>query len=463
MRKLFPGYYSPDDEETALQWTDGIFIFDTSVLLNLYSYPEQAREEFLNILKGLADRTWIPYQVMVEFHRNRYKRINSANRSVLDLKTNLEKMLQTTKDGFSAIQFEKRNTGVSDIDERISAFDLSGQSLLEALEKACKRLNRVGLADEIALRLATMYEEKIGSPPESQVELDKLVEGADERFEKKIPPGFADLKDKTAVEFHGGLRYETKYGDLVVWRQIINHVKTVPNSRVVLVTAERKSDFWLKDDKDRIIGPLPELINEFLSEAKAASFWLYSAEDFLREAKGRGGNVVSADTINDVRDISLKYDLPEVPSDPDSFYEKASKVGDRIEPIIMPKRSDLAAINFITGRFPGRRVKRLNNGWVVDGSDFASFIQPLILDSVDPTAISKFANELIEPIVYTESILLLMIPNVKWRQLNVLAVENLKRILRKIMASNSIAEIVVAAHDELMRTVELIEIKVVDL
>jgi len=457
MRKLFPGYYSPTEDETKQQWAEGIFIFDTSVLLNLYSYPEQAREEFLDILEGLANLTWIPYQVMLEFHRNRHKRINFANRSVLDLKVNLEKAIQTTKNGFSAIQFEKRNTGVNDIDKKIADFEASANALLAALGEACKKLNRVGPDDIIAPRLASMYDGKIGPPPSSQAELDALIEGADDRFEKKIPPGFADAREKTAVEFHGGLKYETKYGDLVVWRQILNHVRTLPESRVVLVTAERKPDFWLKDEKDKIIGPLPELISEFINETNAASFWLYSAEDFLQVARGRGGNSVSAETINEVRDISLRYEIPFSSGDLERFFDNPINglqgfVADEVS-----RKMDLTAMRFISRRYPTAKPHRFNRGWVVVDSGVPIFVQPLLLDSINSSAISKAAQGMSEKHLYPQTILVLGLPTGSGFDHSEFI--NYQYFLRSVIATSGINEVVSCFYDENMMVSEWMETK----
>lgn len=52
MRDLFPGFYRPSEEEFHRVWQEGIFVLDTNVLLNLY-YPEEARNEFLNLMRNI--------------------------------------------------------------------------------------------------------------------------------------------------------------------------------------------------------------------------------------------------------------------------------------------------------------------------------------------------------------------------------------------------------------------------
>lgn len=48
-------------------WKDGIIVFDTNVLLNLYRYSEEARDELLELMKSFQKRLWMPYQVGLEF------------------------------------------------------------------------------------------------------------------------------------------------------------------------------------------------------------------------------------------------------------------------------------------------------------------------------------------------------------------------------------------------------------
>ena len=71
MRDLFPGFYRPSEEEFHRVWHEGIFVLDTNVLLNLYRYPEEARNEFLNLMGNISNRLWIPNQVGLQFQQNR--------------------------------------------------------------------------------------------------------------------------------------------------------------------------------------------------------------------------------------------------------------------------------------------------------------------------------------------------------------------------------------------------------
>jgi hypothetical protein len=119
VRELFPGYYRPTEIEFKKLWDEATFVFDTNVLLDIYSYPETVRDVFLSVLRKISSRIWIPYQAGLEFHRNRFSRIKQSNQRV-------EKLLQTIRStsgnlsrDLDNLEIEKRNIGISDIKDRL--------------------------------------------------------------------------------------------------------------------------------------------------------------------------------------------------------------------------------------------------------------------------------------------------------------------------------------------------------
>ena len=440
MQNFFPGYYLPTDDEMNKQWESGIFIFDTNVLLNIYAYPEEAREEFIGALESLKEMTWIPYQVMLEFHRNRYKRINSSNKSVIDLRDFIKKSLQGVEQGLKSIQFEKRNTGIHDIDERVSNFKLAGSSVLEAIEIACKRLSGANLDDVVAHRLSRIYSSRIGSPPKDQEELESLVEGAEHRYEQKIPPGFADSKDKSAVFYHRGLKYEARYGDLIVWRQMINHVREVHGTHVIFVTAEMKSDFWLKDEKENIIGPLPALIEEFLMETGANSFWLYSPEQFLEQAKIRDNKLVSANTINEVREVTQarENDLEDM-----SLAAIQDQWLVELESDILPR---YFLYRYLSARYPDSEIKAVNDTYLLKNAEFEACYRGIVLEGDNFQEVSKFCANLMEPLLYRNFIVVVFIPYRVWREYSLLKMASVEKNIKEVMRKHAISLISVVPY-----------------
>jgi hypothetical protein len=71
MKKSFPGYYQPSDNELKQIWENCVFVIDANVLLNLYRYTPSTSEELINILEKVSDRLWLPHQAALEYHKNR--------------------------------------------------------------------------------------------------------------------------------------------------------------------------------------------------------------------------------------------------------------------------------------------------------------------------------------------------------------------------------------------------------
>lgn len=73
MRSMFPGYYRPKQEEFAEKFKTCVFCFDTNVLLNLYRYTPETRDNLIEVLQHakIKDRIWLPHRVGFEYQKSR--------------------------------------------------------------------------------------------------------------------------------------------------------------------------------------------------------------------------------------------------------------------------------------------------------------------------------------------------------------------------------------------------------
>ena len=149
------------------------------------------------------------------------------------------------------------------------------QKACTAIEKNLKKLKQghpdLLKHDNLRDALDTLLEDKIGLPY-SQKKLYVIYNLCKQRYEQKIPPGYED-KHKEGAK---------KYGDLILWFQIIDKAKKT-NKPIILVTDDRKEDWWRKF-KNKTIGPRPELVNEIFSEA-GVPFYLYQTDPFMENAQ----------------------------------------------------------------------------------------------------------------------------------------------------------------------------------
>ena len=249
----------PEAEERAL-WQAGLFSFDASVLLNIYAYSDQTRDELIKLIEASADRVRLPYQFGLEYSRNRgaviIKQVNNYIKADKDLQD------------FQTKHIEPKREHPHLSDESVQAVI----AVRKELSDRKRRMESFISTDPYASRVLDVFHGKLGLAP-TEERLKELHSEAAARYAINRPPGYADLKDKGAPD---------AYGDYVGWSQLIE-IAVREQRGFVLVVDDLKEDWWLIE-RDRTIGPQPELIDEFYRLTKQ-KLWIYNSENFLRAAK----------------------------------------------------------------------------------------------------------------------------------------------------------------------------------
>mgnify|MGYP000225931369 FL=1 len=80
MKNAIKEYIEYSNEEKRNLWDTATFVFDTNIFLNLYRYSNKTRNQLLESLEYLKTRIWMPYQVALEFCKDRYGVIDEVNR-----------------------------------------------------------------------------------------------------------------------------------------------------------------------------------------------------------------------------------------------------------------------------------------------------------------------------------------------------------------------------------------------
>jgi len=241
-------------------WEHGLFSFDASVLLNVYGYSHETREELVTFLENNVTRVRLPYQFGVEYSRNRCKTIIKQVRNYREVEENL---VRIKKDYISP---QRDHPYLSN--DALNAYNF----VLEELGESRSAMEKLIGSDDYCERLLKVFEGKVGAKPSSE-SLEQMHKEAKERYEKQIPPGYLDLKKKDVPD---------AYGDYIAWQQLI-HIAQSEKKGLVLVTDDFKGDWWYLEG-DRELGPRPELLEEFATQC-GQDFCLYTSENFLRSAK----------------------------------------------------------------------------------------------------------------------------------------------------------------------------------
>jgi hypothetical protein len=293
MRDKFWSYYSLDEASVANVWATGAVVPDANVLLNLYRYRPETRQQLLDILSSLGERLWVPFQVAAEYQDRRLDVIADMRRPY----NYLRKLIDQSRDELlgAVREIPMRLHPALDVTELEAivrqGFDGVSQ-YLEQKEEELPELSGLDLltADEIRDELDRLVGDRVGAPFDNE-RLAAIYEEGAKRYERAIPPGYRD-KDKPAPRC---------YGDLVIWNEILDYGVEKALS-VILITDDQKDDWWWSAHGQKL-GARRELIEEFRAKA-GGDLLLYTPDRFMSLARERLGSNVTDDAVEEVEQTS---------------------------------------------------------------------------------------------------------------------------------------------------------------
>ncbi|WP_429447810.1 PIN-like domain-containing protein [Paraburkholderia sp. WC7.3g] len=304
MKNLFPQFYRLADSELAELFKSAVFIFDANMLLHLYRYPKKARDDLLRILVGLSseNRLWLPYQSALEFQSNRLSVISDQREKYGKVNTVISDIESRLRKELDALELRKRHSSIDPdiLLEEISASFNKYRAQLTQLES--EQLD-VHHEDSIRSEIEKLFAERIGSPFSSE-EIEGIFKEGAVRYKAKRPPGYADEDEKKGTYIiDRGMYVKREFGDLIVWKEILQFIKGKKPQGVIFVTDDNKQDWWLRVN-GKTVGPRPELLSEVFSEAGLSNFYIYNSERFMSLASQHLGIHVEKDSIEQVKTIS---------------------------------------------------------------------------------------------------------------------------------------------------------------
>lgn len=312
MQELFRGYYNLTEEELKELWKNAVFVFDTNVLLNLYRYHSSTRDSLIKVIEGFSERVWIPYYVGLEFQNNRLNVISKQYNRYSELEDIVSRSVSEMRTKVDNLQLKKRHSNI-DPDKLMEIIEAFKNSMSKEIDGFKVKSIDTNSPDMIREKIEDLFDGKIGQAPENQDYIDKITKEGATRYKYQIPPGFKDNKkdvseDEPSHNKYADIYYERKYGDLIIWKQIIKYAKENELKDIIFITDDNKSDWWLKKS-GKTVGPRPELINEIMEEAGVKYFHMYTMESFLNYTNDKLGAEVEEEVIQEVRNISLQNNL----------------------------------------------------------------------------------------------------------------------------------------------------------
>ena len=311
MKKSYIGFYNPTKEELKKAWgsKNTIFIFDTNVLLNLYRYKDKTRNDFILSLDKIKDKIWIPFHVGLEYQYNRLNIIKNEKEIFTKITNKLNEIIKIKEN------LDDLKNRFPEIEDETDLFIKELSKLLANYKNKITELDKkqpgVRTHDQIREKLNELFKNRIGKEP-SQEYVNEIEKEGEYRYEHSIPPGFEDKKkdkkdEKDKFIIYNDIKYHKKYGDLIIWKQILEKSKNKEIKNVIFITDDMKSDWWysINSNGNKIIGPHAYLINEIKNNKNITLFHMYETLDFLSDAKSFiHHHNISTESIDDIKKVN---------------------------------------------------------------------------------------------------------------------------------------------------------------
>lgn len=272
-----------DKESEKILWRDAVIVFDTCALGDIYALSTDTQVDFVDILKLLKDRIWIPSCVQKEFDNHhdefryapiveRYSRlreiVEQGNQYKKDLTEGISKLDDATSHPYLDVDAYEEISAISkQITQGIERF----QTIIH--EQRNKRKAEIKATAQLGDSLYTLLPELEHGRALSRKELIEIAQEGHARYECLIPPGFEDLK-KPGI---------AKYGDLIIWKEIIRCAKE-KQKPIIFISDDCKPDWDAQIEGKSAGEPRPELVAEFQEET-GLLFWKYTLEQMIEKLK----------------------------------------------------------------------------------------------------------------------------------------------------------------------------------
>ena len=295
-------------------WNEGLFIFDSNVLLDLYRLPISAREDLFNVFQNekFKDRIWIGFQVLLEFLNNRLTVISDQKNKFNQVKKMIESTILSYDESFKNLETDLKKLKLTqrhsliEPEKYINEKNLNNSKtylneFIKYLDELEKQQFDVHDDDEIKEKVLKIFDGRTGKPFD-KVALEKVFSEGVDRYRDKLPPGYMDI-GKEEVYHYEDKKFIRKYGDLLLWKEIIEKCKTEKIKYAVLVTGDIKDDWWLKKRGKKLSARI-ELLNEIYSEVtNLNTFYMYDTSSFLQYAKREIDSNIKDSSITETKEL----------------------------------------------------------------------------------------------------------------------------------------------------------------
>ena len=139
MNNHYPEFKPLSADEIDAIWKGAIIVLDTNILLNLYRYSEETRDDVLSVMEKMKDRLWMPYQVGLEYFNNRVKTFSA----IADMQKGFKKKINDGKTNLLSVfnnQETSRHPHINK-EELGNVYDEAVKQVMEYIDQQTSRLH----------------------------------------------------------------------------------------------------------------------------------------------------------------------------------------------------------------------------------------------------------------------------------------------------------------------------------
>lgn len=240
------------DDETVIA-------IDTNYLLSILRLEPNVAMKYINALEKNKDKIYIPYFVGLEFSFNKSSVKIEKNDKLKHIDDKLDKIKNQLHETSTKISKLTNSNKLNDMLKISDNYVKKFKNLIDDHSSIEKRQK------EIYLKLLDIIDDLLGEKPDQDF-IDDVEKQGKERYEEGIPPGFDD-DSKEGVRYFDSLKYHQKYGDLLIWSEILEYFSynNEDKKRLIYITddgiSDKKNDLFYKY-KEKTVGPRIYLIDE---------------------------------------------------------------------------------------------------------------------------------------------------------------------------------------------------------
>ena len=234
------------------------FFLDANILLELYRVSTATCISIMEIIDFIRSDTWIPKQAYDEFLKNkdmeRAKQFNKYKNVKKDLQnciTGVDGDVRKRITQYKKYEYPKIDEFENNYKEKIRELKEIIENYLSNIDNEVQNNALFLKSNDIENFVNRFQNENRILKGRDIVEKIEIIKEGKIRYEHLIPPGYKDI-DKSGTSV---------YGDLFLWKEILEYANG-NDENVVFITNDEKEDWW-DIEKDILIGPRHELVEEF--------------------------------------------------------------------------------------------------------------------------------------------------------------------------------------------------------